>query len=92
MRLTCSCFNNKKISTEEFLKIFSIKDSLSIFFSQTYLNRIIEDKLICKKHNKRFKGFSKFYLNNYCEKIFEFKYEKFENDIINNWWNRNTGE
>jgi len=83
IRFICSCFNNKKISIKEFFKRFSIKDNLLIFFFKANLNINIEDKLICKEHNKKFKGFSKFYLNNYCEKCNEYKYEIYDNDIIN---------
>jgi len=75
IRFTCSCFNNKKISIQEFFKIFSIKDSLKIFLSETKLNINIENALLCKKHivyKKKFKGFSKFYLNNYCEECSEY--------------------
>ena len=82
VRLTCSCFNNKRISIEELFKKFSIEDSLSIFLSKTNLNINIENELICKKHNKKFKGFSKFYLNNYCEDCYEYKNEIYNNDII----------
>ena len=81
IRLTCSCFNNKKISIEKFFKIFSIKDNSSIFLSSN-LNINIEDKLICREHMIKFKGFSKFYLNNFCEKCFEYKNEIYDNDII----------
>jgi len=81
VRITCSCFNNKKISIEELFKLSSIKDSISIFLSETNLNKNIENELICKKHNKKFKGFSKFLLNNYCEDCYnyinELDYNKF---------------
>ena len=84
IRFACSCFNNKKISIEEFFKLFSIKDSLSIFLSKANLNINIEDKLICKswRNRRKFKGFSKFYLNNYCEDCYEYKNEIHNNDII----------
>jgi hypothetical protein len=35
VRLTCSCFYNKKILIEEVFKIFSIESSLSIFLSKS---------------------------------------------------------
>jgi hypothetical protein len=80
--LTCSCFNNKKISIKELFIIDSIPSSLSIFLSKTNLNINIENELICKKHNKKFKGFSKFFLNNYCEHCYEYINEIYDNDII----------
>ena len=57
IRLTCSCFNNKKILIEELFKTNSIASSLSIFLSKTNLNINIENELICKDHNKNFKVF-----------------------------------
>ena len=61
VRLTCSCFNDKKMLIEEVFKIYSIESSLSIFLSKSNLNINIENELICKEHNKKFKGFSKFF-------------------------------
>jgi len=37
---------------------------------------------ICKEHNKKFKGFSKYYLNNYCEDWDNYIDEFDDNDII----------
>ena len=82
IRLTCCCFNNKKILIEELFKTFSIEDSLLIFLSETNLTHINENELMCKKHNKKFKGFSKFFLNNYCEDCDNYKDEINDNDII----------
>ena len=82
VRLTCSCFNDKKMLIEEVFKIYSIESSLSIFLSKSNLNINIENELICKQHNKKFKGFSKYFLNNYCEDCDNYKNEKFDNDII----------
>jgi len=79
--LTCSCFNNIKISIEEFLNKNDIKNSSSIFLSEPNLN-IIENPLRCKKHNIKFKGFSKFYLNNYCEDCYNYINVAHNNDII----------
>ena len=82
IRLTCSCFNNKKISIEELFKINSIENSVSNFLSDTNINVDYEDELICKEHDKKYVGFSKFFLNNYCEECFN-DMDKFdENDII----------
>ena len=80
--LTCSCFNNKKMLIEELFKIYSVESSLSIFLSKSNLNLNIENELICKEHNKTFKGFSKYFLSNYCEDCDNYKNEKFDNDII----------
>ena len=61
-----------------------IKNSRAIFLPESILNINIENEneLRCKKHKKKFKGFSKFYLNNYCEDCNEYKYELYDNDII----------
>ena len=82
IRFTCSCFNNKKIPIEELFKINSNKDNLPILFSEnnSYIN--IENELLCKKHNKKFKCFSKLFLNNYCEDCDQFKINIYDNDII----------
>jgi len=82
IRFTCSCFNNKKILIEEFLKIFFIEDNLLIFISKINLYINIKDKLICKDHKKKFKGFSKIFLNNYCEDCYEYKNGIRDNDVI----------
>ena len=84
VRLTCSCFNNKKVSIKELFKMLYIKNSRAIFLPESILNINIENEneLRCKKHKKKFKGFSKFYLNNYCEDFNKYKYELYDNDII----------
>ena len=81
VRLTCSCYNNKKITFTELFKIIDIRNSEAIF-SPTALNKNIENELRCKEHNKKFKGFSKFFLNNYCEACYEYLYGKYYKDII----------
>ena len=69
IRLTCSCFNNKTILIKDLFEknILCIESN---FFSATnlYLNINIENELKCKKHNKKFEGFSKICLDNYCQK------------------------
>ena len=82
VRLTCSCYNNKKITFKELFKIVDIRNSEAIFSPETALNKNIENELRCKEHNKKFKGFSKFFLNNYCEDCYYYKHEKYNNDII----------
>ena len=82
IRFTCSCFNNKKILIEELFKINSNKDNLPIFLSENNSNINIETELLCKEHNKKFKGFSKLFLNNYCEDCNQYKIKIYDNDII----------
>ena len=78
IRFTCSCINNKKISIEDLFRRISDRN----IFSET--NSIInaQNALLCKNHNKKFKGFSKFYLNNYCEDCHNYIDEFDDNDII----------
>ena len=78
VKLICPSFNNKKILIKNLFEILGIKDN--ILLSETNLN--IEDEPICKEHIKKYKGFSKFFLNNYCEECFEYINEIYENDII----------
>ena len=73
VKLTCSCFNNKKILIEKLDKNLTIEDSVSLFLSKTQTNT--EKELECKKHNIKFTSFSHFYLNNYCEKCYLDKME-----------------
>ena len=81
IKLTCSCVNNKKISIEELFKKFPSNPSKSEFLpSEKNIN--IEKELMCKEHNKKFKGFSKFFLNNYCEECRQYKNEINNKDII----------
>jgi len=82
VRLTCSCFNNKKISIEELFKIIDINDIRENILSESILNINIENHLFCKKHKKKFKGFSKFYLLNFCEDCYDYQFEIYNNDII----------
>jgi len=82
VRLTCSCFNNKKILIEELFKIIYIKNSEAIILPESTLNIDIENHLICNMHNKKFKGFSKFFLTNYCKHCQDYRYEINKNDII----------
>ena len=83
IKLTCSCFNNKKISIKDLFEenILSIEDNSNINLLSTNnlnLNDDIENELKCKKHNEKFKGFSKNYLNNYCQScIKDFNYENY---------------
>ena len=70
IRLTCSCFNNKKILIKDLFEkniLYIENDSNKDILSKTNLNNNIEDELICKEHNEKFKGFSKINLENYCQ-------------------------
>ena len=70
IRLTCSCFNNKKILIKDIFEkniIFCETNNNLALLSSTNLNLNDENELICKKHNKIFKFFSKNYLDNYCQ-------------------------
>jgi len=104
IRLTYSCFNNKKFLINDLFEknILSIENNNNInLLSSTNinLNVEIEKELKCKKHNKKFEGFSKIYLNNYCRycinenniiikfddiKIEDIKIEQLLNKINNN--------
>ena len=82
IRLTCSCFNNEKILIKDlFSQVYSFHFSIksNIYFSTTNNDNDIENVLFCKKHNKQFKGFSKNFLNNYCQDCIN---KKSDNDII----------
>ena len=81
IRLTCSCFNNKKMLIKDLFEtnILSIENKSINFISTNNLNDDIENELICKEHNEKFKGFSKIFLDNYCQSCIN---NKIENDII----------
>ena len=53
VRLTCSCFNNKKITIKKLYKILNINDSKANLFSETSSNIDNENHLICKKHQRK---------------------------------------
>ena len=61
VRLTCSCYNNKKISIEELFKLIYIKNTRIIYLPETTLNLNIENQLICNKHKKNLKAFQNFF-------------------------------
>ena len=81
IRLTCSCFNNKKMLIKDLFEtnILSIENKSMNFISTNNLNDDIENELICKEHNEKFKGFSKIFLDNYCQSCID---NQIENDII----------
>ena len=85
LRLTCSCFNNKKILIKDLFEknILSVETNNSKnLLSTTNLNDDIENKLKCKKHHIKFKGFSKIIVDNYCKSCILYKNK---NDIIINF-------
>jgi len=82
IRFTCSCLNNKKILIEELFKINSDKNNLPLFLSEKNSNINIEDEFLCKEHKKKYKGFSKFFLDNFCEDCKKFKNAINDKDII----------
>ena len=74
IRLTCSCFNNKKILIEDlfsFEKKFNLLIKNSNLFTTTInsnknYNKISENNLICKEDKEKFENFSINYMDNYC--------------------------
>ena len=59
--------------------ILSIENKNINFITTNDINDDIENELICKEHNKKFKGFSKIFLDNYCESCIN---NQTENDYI----------
>ena len=91
IKVTCSCFNNKKILIKNLYdnsNNISIESSYINLLSTTNINvsnKNFENIFICNKHNKKFKYFSKFFLNNYCEDCIKYKKDlniNSNNDII----------
>ena len=85
IRLTCSCFNNKKILIKDLFEknILSIEinSNKNLLLTTTTLNDDdIENELKCREHYEKFEGFSKIYLNNYCNDCID-DYNEFD-DII----------
>ena len=76
IRLTCSCNNNKKILINEFFNNYSSFANSSLNIND---ENDIEINLLCKKHKKKFKGFSKIFLDNYCQFCID---QKNDNDNI----------
>ena len=85
IRITCSCFNNKKILIKDLfenniLSIGSNSNKNLLSTTNLNLNDDIENELICKEHNKKFEGFSKIFLAHYCQSCIDYSFH--ENDII----------
>jgi len=86
IRLTCSCFNNRKIYIKDLFEknILSIENKSNIDLlssTESNLNENIENKLICNRDNEKYIGFSKIYLDNYCESFIRNNI-KYNYDII----------
>ena len=81
IRLTCSCFNNKKILIEDLFSSENkynllIKNNNNIFTtinSNEGNNKFSENNFICIEHKEKFEGFSINYMNNYCPSCFKVK-------------------
>jgi len=87
IRLTCSCYNNKRFLITDLFEenILSIENNNNIDLlssNSLNLNDKIENGLKCIEHNKKFKGFSKICLNNYCQSCIDDSNIFHENDII----------
>ena len=78
IRITCSCFNNKKILIKDYFKTH-IENIIYKSFLISNNNKDIEEELLCKLHKKKFQGFSKIYCYNYCQSCID---DKDDNDII----------
>ena len=84
IRLTCSCYNNKKILIKDLLDKNSLyikkrNYPLSLTNLRNINNEDIEYELICKKHKQKYIGFSKIFYENYCQFCID---DKRDNDII----------
>ena len=87
VRLTCSCFNNKKILIKDLIEnnILSLKSNSNTNFLSTSnldLNDDIENEIKCKEHHEKFEGFSKIFLDNYCQSCINEHQGKIEDKII----------
>jgi len=91
IRLTCSCFNNKKILIKDLYEknLLYIENKSNINLLSTTnlnLNDDIENKLKCKEHNYKlfykFECFSKIYLENYCHYYKNEHHNKIKDKII----------
>ena len=61
MRLTCSCFNNKKITIKELFKIIDIRNSQANFLPESTLNIDIENHLKARSITKNLMAFQNFF-------------------------------
>ena len=79
IRLTCSCFNNKKILIKD---LFSSENKYNLLIknyknfpttNKSNNNENNEINFKCKKHMEKFKGFSINYMDNYCSNCIKMK-------------------
>ena len=94
IKLTCSCFNNKKILIKDIFgkNILSIENNSNINLLSTNnlnLKDDYENGLKCKEHkdtlfndDDKFHCFSKIYLKNYCHSCINGHHYKIEDKII----------
>ena len=66
IRLTCSCFNNYKILIRDFFKENSLSMENLYQTNNSETNTIISHKLLCQKHQQKYKGFSYLFSDNIC--------------------------
>ena len=80
IRLTCSCFNNKKILIKD---LFNSTHNYK-FIETNFLNNENNygDGLFCQDHNEKYLGFCKECLNNFCNKSFNY-HNNLNHSIIN---------
>jgi len=91
IRLTCCCFNNKKILIED---LFSFENKYNLliknsnFFttkvkSNKIIKKIINNNFLCKADKKKFESFSIDYMENYCPSCIKYESDStiYFNDI-----------
>ena len=63
IKLTCSCFNNKKILIKKYFQKYYLSNENSCESSFLNINKDkdkdIEERILCKEHKEKFKGFFK---------------------------------
>jgi len=67
IRINCSCIKNEKILIKDYMNKLSIENGYKSFFN-TNNDKNIEKGIKCVEHKRKFRGFSKVYLKNYCLK------------------------
>jgi len=81
IRLTCSCFNNKKVLIKELFEgnYLLFKNNYTNLLKTEFDINTNSNKVLCERHKEKFKAFSKLCQENYCQKCIN---EKPDNDII----------
>ena len=98
IKLTCLCYNNKKVLIKDYLDNISINsNSISTtFLSSTNINLDDNKEIICKKHNKKYEYFCSDCLCHYCNKeecipyhyLIDLEEIRFEDEKINELKNK----